>query len=179
MSFFKKTSIKTSVLSFLICAVAALNLLTLLFTVASGEFKTLSGVEGFFANGFTYAFGTPSTFVSENALWMKLFSLLQFIAALVIIIIILIYLLVKRSFDLTRLAIGVFIASFIVGIFYVIAGFVTYSAALKIQSFNYSCMTLVFLPMIFLAILIISYFLVKTQMPDNYGVKPERKHKRK
>lgn len=178
MSFFKKMSIKTNILSSLICAVAALNLVTLVFTIANGEFETLSGIESFFANGFTFAFGNPPTFVDENALWMKLFALVQFIVSLVIIILILVYILVKKSFDLTRLAIAVFCVSFGSGLFYLISGFITYGAALKIDGYNYSCMTLVFLPMILLVLLIITYFLVKTQMPDNYGVKNKKKNKR-
>ncbi len=178
MSFFKKINSKTLVLSSIICAVAAVNLLTLVFTIAKGEFSTLSGLEVFSANGFTFAFGEPPTFVDKNALWMKFFSLIQFFASLIIIGLILCFVFIKRKFDLTKLSILIFCVSFVTGLFYLINGIITYGAAAEIKGDNYSSMTAVFVPMIFLAVLIGFYYIIKTQMPDNYSFKPEKKNKR-
>ena len=178
MSFFKKNNAKTTFLSSIICAVALLNLITLVFPVAVGEFSTLSGVESFYANGFTFAFGRVPVFVDRSANWMKLFALIQFTASIIIIVLLLCYVLIRRSFDLKSLSIAVFSVSGVTGLGYLIVGLVAYLPASEIELDNYSSLTAVFVPMILLVVLISTYFLVKTQMPDGYSFKKKKKNKR-
>ena len=178
MSFFKKINSKTLMLSSIICAVALVNLLTPLFTIAKGEFSNLSGLDVFSANGFTYAFGDPAPFVEGNALWMKFFSLVQFVSSIALAVWILCYVLIKRVFNLRKISLAFLCISFVSGLFYLISGIITYRPVAEIDAYNYSSQTFVAIPMIFLILLIVAYIIIKTQVPENYSFKPAKKNKR-
>ncbi len=159
---------KKSVLSGIIIAFAALNILTMAFTVIKGGINHLLESEFYFANGFTLAFSGYPVIVDEVGVWLSIYSAVHFAIALALILALSVFALAKRSFDFGRFGTFSVISSVLLSILYAVHGIIAYSAASDYAggSQYYSCSTAAFVPFIISLILAVAFFLVKYKAPE-------------
>ena len=164
----RKTVKKKSLLSGIVLALAALNILALAFTVVRGGIDFLLESEYHYANGFTLAFSGYPVIVDGVGVWLRIYSAFHFCAALALLIFLGVSALAKRSLDFRGSGLFTVIASLLLSILYMVHGIIALSAASDYAggSEYYSSSTAAFLPFIFTLILAVAYFYVRYKAPE-------------
>ena len=164
----RKTVKKKSVLSGAVIALAALNLLTLAFTVIKGGIEYLLESELHYANGFTLAFSGYPIIADEVGVWLRIYCAAHFVIAVALILALGARALAKRSLDFGRFGVFSVISSLSLSVLYMVHGIIAYSAASDYAggSEYYHCSTSAFIPFILSLILAAAFFFVKYKAPD-------------
>ena len=162
----KKFVKKSSAESGIVLLMAALNVLTLAFTVVRGGIEYLSESEFYFSNGLTLAFSGYPVIVDKIGIWLRIYSAGHFTIAIMLILALGIFAMVKHSFKFGRLGVASVIISAALSIFYMVHGIIAYSIASDYAVGYYECSTAAYVPFIFSATLTVAFFLVKYKAPE-------------
>ena len=160
--FIKKSTVESTV----VLAMAALNVLTLLFTVVRGGIEYLLDSEFYFSNGFTLAFSGYPVIVNDFGVWLRIYSAAHFAVAVALIIALAASLLIKRSFKFGRLGVFTVITSASLSLLYMVHGIIAYCQAADYAAAPYECSTAAFVPFILSCVLAAAFFLVKYKAPE-------------
>ena len=163
----KKFVKKSALESGTVIAVAALNVLALLFTMVRGGIEYLLDSEFYFSNGFTLAFSGYPVIVDDFGVWLRIYSAVHFVVAIGLILVLCVFALAKRSFDFGRLGVFTVITSASLSLLYMIHGIIAYSVASDYAAEPYECSTAAFIPFILSIALTLAFFLVRYKAPEN------------
>ena len=163
-----KTVKKKSLLSGIVLALAALNIIALAFTVVKGEIDYLLGSELHYANGFTLAFSGYPVIADGVGVWLRIYCVFHFIAAALLLLSLGAVALRKRALDFGGFGIFSVISSFVLSVLYMVHGIIALSEASDDAggSEYYHSSTFAFVPFIFSLILAVVYFYARYKAPE-------------
>ena len=152
---------KTKILSALVLFAVALNVLALVFTVIRWETRYLSGVESYYANGFTLIFKGYPPVVEGVGSVLRALSVTYLVLAASLAIALGIRYLLKRSLDFGRFGVFAIISSAVLSVLYMVIGIVAHSVASDFAERVDICSTATFWPFICTAMITVLFFVLK------------------
>lgn len=157
---------KTKILSAFVIFTVAMNVLALVFTVIRWETRYLSGVESYYANGFTLVFKGYPPVVEGCGSVLRALSVIHLILSVSLAIALGIRYLLKRSLDFGRFGVFAIISSSILSVLYMVIGIIAHSVASAFAERVDICSTATFWPFIFTAIITVLFFILKFKRTD-------------
>jgi len=165
----KKYTDKELTIVALTLAIAAVNLLALLFTLVKLDYDFLTENEYCLVNGVKLLSFDWPIIIEDCGAWLSFYSLLHLLIAVSVIALVLIHVLLKKGKAFGKMCIFTMAVSFLTSLVYMINGIAAYSETSESYPLdNSGVSTIAYIPFIVICALSFTLIFVKVKMSDKF-----------